>query len=530
MAPDVKTTSDRPHKVVMIGMDAGEYSLVEQWCDDGSLPNLAALRKRGASGKLASTAGWLAGSPWPSFYTSTTPSEHGLYHYLIWRPEKMTHERPAPDWLPLDPFWRDIGRAGRDVIALDIPIAYAPVPFPGIEISGWATYETLESPASHPPERLSQIVREFGPPPFDNEAAHMMSPSELIEVRDQCVRTTLLTGKVGAAMMAREKWDLFLTCFAATHRAGHQLWDEANMSGTPTPEQAAELSSAMKAVYEATDVAIGQMLEQAGPDATVIVFSLHGMGVNISRSDVMREMLARVLDDSRSNRNGPVSNRRPVDRLRAFVPIRWRTKIKTKLPRLIQDWLTLFWRTSDIDWATTKAFSMFSDLDGYVRVNLKGREPEGIVSPGTEYDVLLDRIERGLKTFVDADTGESVVGRTIRANELDPKVETVHRTIPDMMIHWATTSAAKHRQIVSPEFGAIDWPTPGRHPQARSGNHRPNGFFIAAGDHIAPCGVVEGAHIIDLAPTIYELMSLPMPATMKGKPLAVLMDAKIAGH
>ena len=120
----------------MIGLDAAEITLVERWMEEGLLPNLRSLRKQGAFGRLKSTADWLVGSPWPSFYTGTPPAEHGMYHYLIWRPEHMVTERPSPDWLPLRPFWRGLGDVGRRVVAVDVPIVYAPEPFDGVELSG----------------------------------------------------------------------------------------------------------------------------------------------------------------------------------------------------------------------------------------------------------------------------------------------------------------------------------------------------------------------------------------------------------
>ena len=83
----------------------------------------------------------------------------------------MTHERPAPEWMPLQPFWRRIAGSGRKVVAIDVPLAYSPQPFPGVEISGWATHEILEPPASYPPELMDRVFRQFGKPPFDNEEA-----------------------------------------------------------------------------------------------------------------------------------------------------------------------------------------------------------------------------------------------------------------------------------------------------------------------------------------------------------------------
>jgi predicted AlkP superfamily phosphohydrolase/phosphomutase len=507
---------DRP-SVLMIGMDAAEVSLLQKWMDEGALPNLRALRARGVFGRLKSTAEWLVGSPWPSFYTGTPPSEHGMYHYLIWRPDRMAHERPSADWLPLEPFWRRIAAAGRTVVAVDVPLAYAPPPFPGTEISGWATHELLDAPASHPPELLGWVRRNFGKAPFDNEETYLLPPQRLIEVRDQCVRTTRLVGELGVALMKEKPWDLYMICFAATHRGGHQLWDEANMTGAASAEQMLALGDALKNVYVACDTAIGRLLEQAGAATTTCVFSLHGMGPNASRSDVLREMLGRVLARE-SDADKPAASPRPIDGLRALLPIELRSWIKNRLPTRVQDRLTLFWRTGGIDWSRTRAFAAFCDLDGYVRINLRGREAAGIVEPGADYERLCAQICDGLRTFVDEETGAPVVDDVARVSELYPSGR-MQRHLPDLMIRWSATPAAAHRRIVSPRYGVIDWPTPGRHPQGRSGNHQPEGFLIAAGPQV-PAGATLGqAHIFDLAPTVYDVMGLQAPREMHGTSL-----------
>jgi len=96
-------TANREAPVLLIGLDAAEVTLIEQGMSDGTLPHLAALRDRGAYGHLASTVDWAVGTPWPSFYTSSWPSDHGFFNYLQWRPELMTHHRPGESWLPLRP-------------------------------------------------------------------------------------------------------------------------------------------------------------------------------------------------------------------------------------------------------------------------------------------------------------------------------------------------------------------------------------------------------------------------------------------
>ncbi len=502
--------------VLMIGLDAAEISLIRQWMDEGALPNLRALRERGGFGPLASTAPWLVGSPWPSFYTGTSPAEHGLYHYLVWDPRRMTHERPAPDWLPLRPFWRRVARAGRRVVAVDVPMAYPPEPFPGVEINGWATHEVLGSRSAHPAELMDWVHRNFGQPPLGSEETHLRPADQMLQLRDECLRATERAADLGVALMQRQPWDLFLCGLAATHRAGHQLWDPSHVAGTARPEQARQLRDALKAIYIAGDAAIGRLVAQAGPRATTLVFSLHGMGPNVSRADLLREMLARILAD-RGNVDAPLVKRRLLDGLRERIPGGWRSQVKRRLPTALQDYLTLYWRSGGTDWAATRAFAAFSDLDGYVRINLRGREAAGVVEPGPEYEALCARIEQGLKSFVDEDSGEPVVDGLARLDDLYPTGRMRHH-LPDLMVRWSPQPAASHRRIVSPRFGAIPWPTPGHHPQGRSGNHRPDGFLLAAGPSLQP-GALEQGHILDLAPTAYDLLGLPVPPDLQGRSL-----------
>jgi len=509
--------SERSKPVLMIGLDAAEVTLVERWMEEGALPNLRALRDRGRMGRLESTADWFVGSPWQSFFTGLRPGDHGLYHYLVWRPDHMETERPTPDWLPLLPFWRSLGERGRRAIAIDVPSVYAPGEFDGIELSGWATHEMLEAAASNPPELMDWALKEFGRPPFGLEEAHLLRADELLQVRDQCVETTALTGKLAAALMEKEPWDLFLICFTGPHRGGHQLWDRSNMRGDATPEQARELDDSLRAIYTACDAEVGRLVEQAGPDVETLVFAVHGMGANLSRAELLREMLARILADADQG-DGAAPPRRLMRRLRDRIPNRIRNRLKNRLPTAIQDWLTLFWRTGGIDWSKTRAFAAFCDVDGYVRLNVRGREAEGIVEPGEEYEALCDTIAEGLRSFVDDDTGEPVVDTVGRVDGIFPDAKMRH-VLPDLIVRWSPRPAVEHRMIRSQRFGAIPWPTPGRHPQCRSGNHLSDGFVIAAGGEIEKGVAIEGGHILDLLPTVYRLLDLPVPEHLPGRPL-----------
>jgi hypothetical protein len=231
----------------------------------------------------------------------------------------------------------------------------------------------------------------------------------------------------------------------------------------------------------------------------------------------MSEMLARVLAGGQGETQPSAAPRLALG-ARKLLPASLRSWVKSKLPIAAQDWLTLFWRSGNARRRPERAFAALSDLDGYVRINLRGREAEGVVEPGAGYDALCAQISEGLRTFVDADSGLPVVEDIARIGDLYPEGG-MRRHLPDLMVRWRESPAARHRRIVSPQFGEIPWPTPGRHPQGRSGNHRSEGFLFASGPGLGAGIDIEGASILDLAPTVHSLLGLPIPGQMQGRPL-----------
>jgi predicted AlkP superfamily phosphohydrolase/phosphomutase len=504
----------------MIALDAAEPHLVEQWMNDGSMPNLKRLRARGGYGRLASTADWLAGSPWPTFYTGSTPAEHGLYQFLQWNAEQMAFIRPSPDWLPLQPFWRDLSETGRRVVAIDLPMTFPPKPFNGVEISGWATHDLLAPPCSYPPEIMDWVTREFGRPPMSPEVYGPQRPRSLLALRDELIRMTHRVTELGKALMKREAWDLFMIGFGATHRGGHKLWDLSGVHGEIQSSDRAELFHALKDIYIACDAAVGQLVEAAGDGKTILVFSLHGMGPNTSRADLLPAMLDRILspDASPARRSQHSSQLR---RLLGFIPPEWRHAVKLRLPLALQDRLTTLALMGGGDWVVAPAFSLIADIQGYIRINLRGREAGGMVEPGEDYDRLCTAIANGFSTFVDADTGEPVVESVMRIDQLFSQARR-RNNLPDLVVRWAASPAANHREIVSSQYGSIPWPTPGRNPDGRSGDHCAEGFLLAAGHAIEPGSRIAEAHILQLAPTVCTLLDVPKPAQMCDHVLAVI--------
>lgn len=511
------TSSGRAVRVLMIGLDAAEPTLIEKWMDSGYLPNLRRLRAGGCYGRLTSPAKWLPASPWPTFFTGTTPAEHGYYYHLQWRPELMTLTRPSADWLPMRPFWRQPSFADRRVIALDVPLTYAPERFNGVEICGLGTHDHLGSMITYPHDMLEWVRREFGSERLSDENHCPEAGKSLLQHRDELIRVTERAADVAQAIMKREDWDLFMIVLGATHRGGHKLWDLSAVRGEMPPDQKEAFSHALRDVYVACDAAVGRLVEAAGPGVRLLVFSLHGMGPNTSRVTLLPDMLKRILGREQTSVS---SSTKPglLKRFRGLVPIEVRDAVKRRLPPLVQEKLSSYWQFSDVNFSATSAFSLASDLRGYIRINLNGREASGMVEPGDAYDRLCAEIGEGLGSFFDADTRKPIVEEVTRTDRVYHSGGRLDY-LPDLLVRWSAGPASKLRAATSRRHGTILWPTPGLNPDGRSGNHRGEGFLVAWGGSIPPNSTIEGGDILDLAPTVCTMLGLAGRPDWQGKVL-----------
>lgn len=502
-------------RLLLIGLDAADAELVERWTADGTLPNLAALRRAGAYGRLATAARYLTGAPWPTFYTGQPPTRHGLYHDFQWRHERMEFAAPAQDWLPVQPFWRTLG-SDVFVLAHDVPMTPATEPFHGVEITGWGSHDKLVPPCSQPPYLLEEVRKRHGDSPIEPETFGRASLKSLRKLHTQLLDLTRRSTELSAWLL-KLPWHLALVAFGALHRGGHRFWDATSVDGDVPPAHRAWFDGALRELYVAADKAVGDLLA-AAPDAAVYVFSLHGMMVNAARVDLLDDMLARVIGGPQARLPQPGRLRRAGESL----PLPLRRALTRHVPSRFKDPLVTRWTTGGTDWEHTRAFPLRADLNGYVRVNVRGREPRGIV-PAADLDRLCDQVGEGLLSFGDSMTGESLVEEVCRPLEVFPDGERKDR-LPDLIVRWKETSGAHHVAVESVRFGRIARATPGRIPNGRSGNHRGVGFLFARGSGIAAGSRLPAdADILDLAPTALARLGVRPSAPLAGKVLQPLV-------
>lgn len=501
--------------VLMIGVDAAEVTLVERLCDEGKLPTLAWLKQNGCFGRLASEATLLAGSVWPTFYTGTRAPWHGIYHDRLWRHEKMRFEMANDAWLAATPFWEMLDREVR-VAIVDVPLVLrTPRRMNGVVVSGWGTHDRVFS-GTWPRALAAELARECGAPVLTEPFVRPRTATELLALRDMLVATTEQMTRLGRCLLARGPWDVFCVVFGASHRGGHHLWDLSQITSSGVAPERAELARGLEDIYRACDRGIAALIEGSPPSTRILVFAAHGMGPNPGWSDRFEEILSLV---------GPPraggAKEQSVGMLGAL-----RRKVGeavfTQLPRGVRNHLVNRRLTNSRDWTTTRYFPLDMDHAGYVRINLAGREPRGIVQPGREYQALCDELSEALASVRDIDTDEAIAARIYRVPELAPEPAPFRDVLPDLVVTWGERSAIRSCGVRRPGHGEIRWPGTGVLPSFRSGNHGNEGWFVAVGSGIGAGCRAEGHHIIDLAPTVMQWLGAGGGRGFQGRPIPAL--------
>jgi predicted AlkP superfamily phosphohydrolase/phosphomutase len=178
-----------------------------------------------------------------------------------------------------------------------------------------------------------------------------------------------------------------------------------------------------------------------------------------------------------------------------------------------------------IDWSETEAYFDENPYFPVLRVNLKGRQPGGIVEPGRHYEDVRNRLIARLEDWRHPETGEKIIHRAYRREEVysGPCVADAADVIPKWALHGGYSYAYKLSSKAAPGVW-IEKVDP-HHPDnlrfftGKSGTHRDDGIFLAHGPAVKPGTIVERARIIDLAPTLLHLMGVQVPGDMDGRVL-----------
>lgn len=505
------------HPVIALGLDAMEGSVVEAMLDAGRLPNLAGLRDQGTSAVVHSAPDSFLSMVWPTLFTGQLIGKHGWYFNKLWSPADQRIRYAHPSWLPVHPFWDELDPELR-VAILDVPFTSLPASdFNGVFLNGWQAHDDFGK-LERPRGLRKELRRKYGTPAMSPELFGPQNVRTLERQAAEGLASLDQFARIVGDLLDRESWDLMLAVFGGAHRAMHYVWslDEADLSGA-TAAQLERLRGAREEIYEAADRAVGVVLDHAPPNARVLVFALHGMGRNRGWAEHFQKIVSHL--HSRGRHTG--SNESVIYRIKKALPWPWVRQITRRLPSSVNHALVPVWSKGMMDWSSTRYFALPLDLNGYLRVNLKGREAEGIVESGAELEELYDELTEDFMSLRNLSDGQPIVSQVERMDDVVGADAPRRDVLPDLVVRW-TDSYSAGSPGVSSRYGELRWDPEAPLASGRSGNHVQGGWLVTAGPGLPTARLPSPIEAVDLTPTLLEWLGAPIPEGLDGAPIEAL--------
>lgn len=505
-----------PARLLVLGIDAVSQPLLQHWAKDGSLPAIRGLMDRGTSGTVRGVQGFFIGSTWPSFYTGRSPAGHGFHRIEQLRSGTYEFFRPLESPVGVDgtPFWTLASDAGRRVAVLDVPLTRLDPHLNGLQIVEWGGHDAVFGFHASPPEIVRDVLSSVGPYPLPTNCDGVRRSAADFEgfvakLELAVARKTQLT----LDLLGREDWDLFVQVFTEAHCVGHQCW-HIHDSAHPAHDPAllAAVGDPLKRIYRAIDRSIAALLERVG-DAQVLLISPHGMGHYRGAAFLLAEILerlgvsappARALRDRSRATAAAAWRLLPENAREALRPLK-ASFARRRLPRV------------RADVARSMCFPIPNgEPVGGIRLNLAGREPQGVLEAGPATDAFCEELAADLRAIIDGRSGRPLIGDVYRTDAL--YAGSRRAALPDLLVEWdgdlpiGTLAHAGGRgatvRATSAKIGTLT----GTNAWGRTGEHVPTGTFVFAGPGVPAARLEAPVSVVDFHPTICALMGLPDPS------------------
>jgi predicted AlkP superfamily phosphohydrolase/phosphomutase len=473
----------------MIGLDGATFDLLDPLVEHGVMPFLGEFLGRGTRARLRSTPTFITPQAWTSLATGRSPGSHGIFDFV--RPE----ETDAGVYIKLlgssdvqcETIWSMASRSGRTVTLLNFPLTYPAPRVSGFVVPAFVTARHLRR-AVRPPDlyhRLNQI------PGFD--AADLAMDLELEKKGVQGLPEADYEAWILAHMRHEAQWfkvlrhlmrndptDLTAIVFDGPDRIGHLAWrliDPGLLPASPTSWEQRIRDLCLR-YFRQLDSFLAEIIDDAGPEATIYIVSDHGFGPT---HDIF--YVNRWLEQQGYLHWGSAGA--PVDDSESMLPQQMKAQYNL------------------IDWKRTVAYALTPSANG-IHIRVADRPGRNGVAPA-RYDSLRDEIVAGLGTVVDPLTGEPIVREVHEREEI---------------FAGSQMSRAPDLTLVLRDFGfvsVLNSDLTVKQRQQAKGLHRPDGIFIAAGPGIRRGAAVKRLSIMDVAPALLRSMELPAPPDFDGR-------------
>ena len=477
-------------RFLLIGLDGAEPSLLDRWMGEGRLPNIAALARRGALMPCRSTTPCATFPAWTTCVTGVNPGRHGIFDFTCMTPGRYAIEFVNSGWRAAPAIWNVLSDAGRRVCILGVPATHPPEPVNGILVSGF------DSPV------CTAVDRSFVYPvsAWDDVKAWRFADFQESDIGPgwhEAAYDKLLQGiaekeSIAQRLLKREPWDFFMAVFGESDTVAHHFW---LFHDPDSPRHRGGFEHAICDVYARLDEAVGKLIAAAGDGVIVGIVSDHGFGGAGDGVLHLNNWLAERGHLSFALERGGLLKRAAM----ALTPGTWRGALFRRFQGLATRAESAS-RFAGIDWLRTKAWSEELNYFPSVRINVRGREPEGQIN-SSDYDSFARDLCAELESW-------DAIAKAWRREELydGPHVGRA----PDIVLELALEDGYSHsclRVRGGPAFRRLrPEELLGGKERGMTGNHRPIGTFMLSEPTIA-----RGCSLLDVAPTVYASLGVNGP-------------------
>lgn len=458
------------HKLIIIGLDAADLQLTQDFMGDGDLPRLSAIADQGCFSRLKSVIPPQTAPAWTSITTGVNPGKHGIYYFYNFSTDPITIANSTNTSTPR--IWDYVEALGERSVAVNVPVTYPVHKISGSIVSGIPPWY-IDQRSVYPGDLLDRL----------NAAGYEIETpmSRGLERQpDALVGRVLATEekRVGLFLdlLKEGEWSFGMIVLTGLDRLQHKLLGKGEKEG-----------EAVRRGYRGVDALVGKIMDSLGSGVNFLIVSDHGF------------------------------NRRPL----AFYPNAWlhgqgmlrrKSSARYRLTKMAHGLLDghLLWLPQSMTKRFQGAATVIRTIDA---VDLEGSRA---FVPGTDGVVVVKSKEdeksiiSGLSELKD-DSGKEICkvytrAQVYRGDRLDAAPQLLIVPRDDINIKTDPFS----RSIVS---------AAGNFPKA---NHGSNGVFFAAGPDIRRSGTLD-VSLEDVAPTALTLMGVLPPDAMDGHAIQEIM-------
>lgn len=464
-------------KLLVIGLDCAAPELL---FGDERLTNIRRLMNAGCFGRLESVIPPITIPAWMCMATSQDPGSLGIYGFrnrkdYTYDGLSIVNSKSIQELA----IWDQIAREGGRSIIVGVPPSYPPRKISGICVGCFLTPDPTKDVFAYPASVCEEITQLVGSYPVDAKGFRTHDKNWL---KDEIYAMSRKQFEVVRHFLTTKDWDYFQFVEIGLDRMHHGFWKYHD------PQHVLfDASNPYKHViqdyYGYLDEQIGSILELIDDDTTILIASDHG---------------AQRLDGG-------------------FCVNEWLVQegylVLHEYPTEITPFSQLH-----INWDET---TVWSEGGYYARVflNVKGREPNGVISPA-DYDHVRDEVKAKLENTVDHE-GKPLGTQVFKPEEIYRVVKNIP---PDLMVHfgglyWRSIGGVGYRKlhIQENDTGPDDC------------NHAQFGAYILAGSS-CPLPGCRDTSMLNIAPTLLELGGYEIPSSMQGKSLISELPLEVNGE